>query len=106
MNQALVTKMAEARLSAPPELAGVVVVLDEFLKFAEEPIDNPILDSFGDALKVLTKARERVWEIQRTCEADTIARFRQRSAATLHRTDRPCAGRHARRAARCAARAA
>ncbi len=83
MNQALVSKMAEARLSAPPELGGVVMVLDEFLKFADEPIDSPTLDVFGDALRVLTKVRERVWEIQRACEADTIARFRTRSAATL-----------------------
>lgn len=83
MNQALVSKMAEVRLSAPPELVGIVMVLDEFLKFAEEPADDPILDSFGDALKVINKVRERVWEIQRRCDANVIGQFRQRSAATI-----------------------
>jgi hypothetical protein len=83
MNQALLGKMNEVRISAPPELAGLVDVLDQLLRYAEEPIDSPILNRFGDALKVFAKVRARVWEIQRRCESDTTARFRLRSAATI-----------------------
>jgi hypothetical protein len=83
MNQALLGKMNETRSSAPPELSGIVAVMDEFLRFAEEPIDDPALDRFGGALKFFTTIRERVWKIQRQAEPDVIARFRMRSAATI-----------------------
>jgi hypothetical protein len=81
MNQALQNKMSQVRLSAPPELAGIVATLDEFLKFADD--DDPILNSFGDAFGLIAKVGERVWEIQRRCDPDAIARFRRRSAATI-----------------------
>jgi hypothetical protein len=74
--------MNEVRLSAPPELAGAVDALDQFLRYAEEPIDSPVLDSFGDALQVFSKLRTRIWQIQNRCQGDAIARFRMRSAAT------------------------
>lgn len=81
MNQALVSKMAEVRLRALPEFAGVITTMDELLRVAED--DDPALDSFGGALKLLTILGEQIWEFQRQCESDAISRFRRRSAATI-----------------------
>jgi hypothetical protein len=83
MNQALLGKMNEARISAPPELAGIVGTMDEFLRFAEEPADDAALDKFGAALKFFTTIRERAWEVQRHAEPDALARFQLRRAATI-----------------------
>jgi hypothetical protein len=81
MNQNLVSTMAEVRLRALPELAGVITTMDELLRVAED--DDPALDKFSGALKLFTILRDQIWELQRQCEADALARFRRRSAATI-----------------------
>jgi hypothetical protein len=81
VNQALVSKMAETRLRVLPEPAGVIATMNELLRVAED--DDPALDNFGDALNLFAKLRDGVWQIQRQCHGDAIARFRMRSAATI-----------------------
>ena len=76
--------MAEARLSAPARVGRHRHVALRISQIRGRPDRRSHTGQFWRCLEGASRKRASGWEIQRGCEYfDAIARFRQRSAATL-----------------------